>query len=203
MSSYRQTKEDEQGPGPDHEGGSVASPFCSSNPPPFSRGHGGRHSLDFRRFCAPRTMKRFILLWMAAATNLYGVIGESEAEIKARYGESIETMSTESPREVWKAYKSAGRIIYVAYLDGPSQMETYKLPKNKPLGRTDIEALLKANSGGAEWQRDPRATNGTQRWHRFNVAGEEQAVALYDPKSTSTPFVVMTPAFREYRQTRK
>ena len=148
-------------------------------------------------------MKRFTLLWMAAATNLYGVIGESETEIKVRYGQSTETMATESPREVWKAYKSDGRIIYVAYLDGRSQMESYKMPDDKPLGRPDIEALLKANSGGVEWQRDPSATSGKERWFRYNASGEEQAVALYDPKSTSSPFSVMTPTYREYRRTRK
>jgi hypothetical protein len=146
-------------------------------------------------------MIRISLLWMAFATNLYGVIGESESEIKARYGDPTETMPTESVREIWKAYKSdGGRIIYVAFLDGRSQMETYKMPDGSPPARTDIEAILKANGSGAEWQRDASATGRMERWYRLNTAGEEEAIALYDPKSASSPFTIMTRAFRDYRK---
>jgi hypothetical protein len=125
----------------------------------------------------------------------------SSANPKLKLKHDMESPPKPCPREVWKAYKSDGRIIYVAFLDGRSQMETYKTSDGSPLARADVDVLLKANSGGTAWQRDLSPT-GNERWFRFNTAGEEQAVALYDQKSANSPFSVMTPAYRDYTRQR-
>jgi hypothetical protein len=144
-------------------------------------------------------IKTCMLLFLTLVANVCGDIGESESEIKARYGAPTDTQMTESPREVWRAYNSDGKIIYVAFLDRVSQMESYKTPDGSPFARGDIEALLKANSSGGEWKEDPSGPAGKERWFRFNTSGEEEAIALSDPKSKNVPFSVMTSAYRDFR----
>tara|TARA_B100001093_G_scaffold456844_1_gene468112 strand:- start:544 stop:993 length:450 start_codon:yes stop_codon:yes gene_type:complete len=142
---------------------------------------------------------KYILFLFVSISNLFASIGDSELQINQRYGTSNETMKTESNREIWKAYKWSGLIIYVAYLDGVSQMENYKRIDGRPISRIDILSILELNTGKFNWQADPERQLPSKRWFQYNDSGKELAIALYDPSSSNTPMSVMTSAYRDFR----
>jgi len=116
----------------------------------------------------------FVILCAICASSAFARIGETEAQIEARYGKPVVTFSKgkERPR---KGYLSAGFRITVSYLDGVSASEIYQKPDQSKLSQTEIDTLLAANSGGGTWAESPLVISGLQQWKTGGESNERTA----------------------------
>jgi hypothetical protein len=83
-----------------------------------------------------------LLIYSATASAR---IGETEAQIEARYGRP-----TGSYRTV-KSYSYNGFEIFVAFSNGKSGVETFQKRNHLPMSAVEIGTLLDANGGGTKW----------------------------------------------------
>lgn len=98
--------------------------------------------------------------------------GETRSEILARFG-SPDFESHEPPFE---GFSKNGFSISVTFINGRSAEETYsKEGAPRPLSSGDVEALLKANSSGRQWSKQPRQKDpSVTLWTRTDGATAEE-----------------------------
>lgn len=132
----------------------------------------------------------FLLHGTAAAR-----IGETEAEIKARYGAPILTLPSEDDTGLTKCYLSGGYSIAVTYVAGKSAREMLAKADNSGITEKEINRLLEANSGGSVWNAQQLAgqknvPDGLLGWRTND---DKPRVALYDERTQA--FFVTTQRF--------
>ena len=90
-------------------------------------------------------------------------IGETEAEIHVRYGQPLplEKITPLSP----DVYEVAALQVFVTFLDGVSESETFQKLGGSQFSAAEIQMLLEANGGGAKWEEDTSDfSDGDKRW---------------------------------------
>ncbi len=89
-------------------------------------------------------------LLLCGCASAFARIGETEAQIKSRYGKP-----TSSFRLI-KAYFYKDFFIMVAFANGKSGMEIYQKRNSAPMSAAEIGSLLDANGGGTKWHQPIR-----------------------------------------------
>jgi hypothetical protein len=106
-----------------------------------------------------------LLLFAASA---FARIGETEAQIEARYGKPTKnvTASEFALTGVTRMYKSAGFEIVVTFVDGKSGSEYFSKGSYGKLDQSEVDTILAANAGKwAEIKADHPLYNWrSQRW---------------------------------------
>lgn len=122
-------------------------------------------------------------------------IGETEAEIRARYGDPIGILPSNVRGSLTNHYLSGGFSIAVTYVDGRSAREMLVKGDKSKITDKEIRLLLDANSGGNSWnaqqldsQKDAPA--GLLVWRTDD---QSSRVAFYDSRAQA--FFVTTQRF--------
>jgi hypothetical protein len=164
-----------------HDGPLTLRRFESIDPGDF---HGICSVMKIRRPKRNSTMKRALLLIIAlfgyAAPPALVRIGETEQQTEARYGVPVAMVPDAAAIGVTKAYRSAGFLIAVTYVDGISQREMLSKPDRSEISRTEIEVLLGANAGGFHWggyKQDYKPKPGIDEWRSID---NKSRVAFYN-----------------------
>ena len=136
----------------------------------------------------------------ALIASVHGGIGDTEAQIRARYGEAIGVMPAHAgDANLTKCYSSEGFIISVTYVKGHCVREILTKRNKSKITEAEIQIALRANAGGSVWNAeqlaDPR-TAGVQEWRTSN---QESRVAIYDSETralfiTTQQFIDLTNA---------
>ena len=125
-----------------------------------------------------------------------GRIGETEEQIRARYGEAITVLPTRTKGAgLTKCYSSPGFLVAVTYLNGHSVREMIAKGDNSKMTDAEIQTLLKANAQGssvnAQQLTGPKTvTAGVQEWRSLD---QRSRVAFYD--SHTCALFITTQAF--------
>ncbi len=165
----------------------MVAPFCQRGPMERSNpchrlcGAGPRFFLLCLAFC---------LLQGSAAAR----IGETEAEVNARYGNAIINLPSQQ-NTVTKCYLSRGFSIAVTYVDGKSAREMVAKADKTEITEKEINRLLEVNSGGSSWNAQQLAgqknvPDGLLGWRTDDA---KPRVALYDERTQA--FFVTTQKF--------
>ncbi len=108
--------------------------------------------------------------------STFARIGETEAQVQARYGKPIKTAARwelDLPGTT-KMYKNAGLTVIVTFIDGTSQREQYSKDLGSKLGLAEVETILAANAGNRAWSEikhgDPLHKWSSTRWTFDNFA---------------------------------
>jgi hypothetical protein len=125
-------------------------------------------------FLAMKNLLCAAVLFAALIMNAAGRIGETEAQISVRYGESIGDIPTEAFGKV-RGFMQPGYLVGVAFVNGLSDMEMLSKNDQSEMTALEIENFLKANGAG-EWKTEQTGKPNWKRWRRQDGA----LVALYD-----------------------
>lgn len=121
------------------------------------------------------------------ASSALGCLGETEAELTARYGRQTKTGTSHLPGVTIQGYIYKGFLIVVGVLNGKSAFEMYKKKDSSAMNGNEIAALLTANSKGQTWNTDPSGTADDVKW----VLADGSVVAEW-AKGSGSQLTVMT-----------
>lgn len=145
-------------------------------------------------------MKRLLLIALllaGAGSQAIAALGETLAEVEARYGKPVTVENGRTGRESKRFYKHDGYRITVRFLDGKSHFEEYTKEDlaNMAISDDEMKALLMKNCLGLEWTR-LRSTQSDpmmeKNWE-LNIPDRTVAVA-----SSKFPYGKLTVATAEY-----
>ena len=105
-----------------------------------------------------------VLVLIASTTIVSARIGETEAEISARYGKSIGDIPTQTFGAV-RGYMMPGFLVGVKLVDGVSQMEMISKNDQSEMSPEAIETFLKSHGADVSWTLDNWDRPGWKRWH--------------------------------------
>jgi len=140
-------------------------------------------------------MHRIALFVLLSPVLAFARLGETPAEIAARYGASLEDSPGPDARCTRSVHHFGGFRIFVAFLDGRSAFEA--MIKTGPEAITDeeVQALLAANAGGAEW----KLARGDGNLVEWESAPDRLATLLRSQRSLS----IKTRAYLAYDEAAK
>jgi len=130
-------------------------------------------------------MKLFTLALgiVIAVSSCFARIGETKAEIEARYGKALSSSS--GPGTPIFLYRKSGMQIGVVFIKGKSAAEFYSRIDKHGLSENEIKLLLDANSFNGQWVK----SEGPSTW-KLEPSG-------YLATRTSESLVIHTPEFVE------
>jgi hypothetical protein len=117
------------------------------------------------------------LVLLVCSRSLLARIGETEAQIMARYGQSIGDIPTETFGPV-RGFALLEYVVGVKFLNGTSAMEMVSRNDLAEIKPQQIDALLKKHGAEVEWKVDKFEKPDWKRWR--NQDGS--LVAVYDSK---------------------
>ena len=117
------------------------------------------------------------LILLVCSRSLLARIGETEAQVMARYGESIGDIPTETFGPV-RGFALREYLVGVKFLNGISAMEMISRNDQAEIKPQEIDALLKKHGADVEWKVDKFEKPDWKRWR--NQDGS--LVAVYDSK---------------------
>jgi hypothetical protein len=120
-----------------------------------------------------KALKLTSFVWITLAATSFGLIGEDEKQIEARYGKTGKDMGTHGEiHEI--GYTAGAMMILVDYVNGISQREAFASADTSPLSAEAIKQILSVSAPeGTTWQEGP-AKEGDRIWNR----SDGKAVAM-------------------------
>ncbi len=111
-------------------------------------------------------------------------IGETEAEIGARYGDPIATVGSSAQASLTKCYLSGAFSIAVTFVGGRSAREMLAKADKSKITDKEIQFLLVANGGGSSWDAEPLdgQKDGPASLLAWRTVDERSRVAFYDSR---------------------
>jgi len=148
-------------------------------------------------------MKSLLLLTLAlllAVNPLQARLGETVAEVEAKYGKPISVEKGYTNRESKRLYKHDGYRITVKFLDGKSGNEEYTKEDltNVDFSDDEIKALLIANCMGLEWNRLRSTENDPMMEKNWELGVADKTVAVASARYPYTKLAVATVQFVHY-----
>ena len=116
-------------------------------------------------------------VFLTCCNPAWARIGETEAQITARYGQSIGDIPTESFGPV-RGFALPGFVVGVKLVNGTSAMEMISKNDQSEIKPPEIEAFLKKHGADMEWKVDKFDQPNWRRWRSQDGA----LVAVYDEK---------------------
>jgi hypothetical protein len=92
-----------------------------------------------------------ILVLLAASAPLRANLGETETQIRKRYGKIQSAPVSETNRDITEYFLHKNYVVGVKLLDGSSQRESYTKKNKESFTDKELEALLEANANGGKW----------------------------------------------------
>jgi len=117
------------------------------------------------------------LILLVCSRSLLARIGETEAQIMARYGQSIGDIPTETFGPV-RGFALREYLVGVKFLNGTSAMEMVSRNDQAEIKPQEIDALLKKHGADVEWKVDKFEKPDWKRWR----TQDGSLVAVYDSK---------------------
>ena len=117
------------------------------------------------------------LILLVCSRSLLARIGETEAQIMARYGQSIGDIPTETFGPV-RGFALREYLVGVKFLNGTSAMEMISRNDQAEITPQEIDALLKKHGADVEWKVDKFEKPDWKRWR----TQDGSLVAVYDSK---------------------
>jgi len=117
------------------------------------------------------------LILLVCSQSLLARIGETEAQIMARYGQSIGDIPTETFGPV-RGFALREYLVGVKFLNGTSAMEMVSRNDQAEIKPQEIDALLKKHGADVEWKVDKFEKPDWKRWR----TQDGSLVAVYDSK---------------------
>jgi hypothetical protein len=117
------------------------------------------------------------LILLVCSRSLLARIGETEAQIMARYGQSIGDIPTETFGPV-RGFALREYLVGVKFLNGTSAMEMVSRNDQAEIKPQEIDALLKKHGAEVEWKVDKFEKPDWKRWR----TQDGSLVAVYDSK---------------------
>jgi len=117
------------------------------------------------------------LVLLVCSRSLLARIGETEAQIMARYGQSIGDIPTETFGPV-RGFALREYLVGVKFLNGTSAMEMVSRNDQAEIKPQEIDALLKKHGAEVEWKVDKFEKPDWKRWR----TQDGSLVAVYDSK---------------------
>jgi hypothetical protein len=123
-----------------------------------------------------KALKLTSFVWITLAATSFGLIGEDEKQIEARYGKAGKDMGTHG--EVHEiGYAAGAMMILVDYVNGISQREGFAHSDTSTLSAEAIKQILSVSAPeGTTWQEGP-GKDGDRIWNR----SDGKAVAMLPP----------------------
>jgi len=103
------------------------------------------------------------LILLVCSRSLLARIGETEAQIMARYGQSIGDIPTETFGPV-RGFALREYLVGVKFLNGTSAMEMVSRNDQVEIKPQEIDALLKKHGADVEWKVDKFEKPDWKRW---------------------------------------
>ena len=117
------------------------------------------------------------LVLLVCSRSLLARIGETEAQVMARYGQSIGDIPTEAFGPV-RGFALREHLVGVKFLNGTSAMEMVSRNDQAEIKPQEIDALLKKHGAEVEWKVDKFEKPDWKRWR----TQDGSLVAVYDSK---------------------
>ena len=117
------------------------------------------------------------LILLVCSRSLLARIGETEAQVMARYGQSIGDIPTETFGPV-RGFALREYLVGVKFLNGTSAMEMVSGNDQAEIKPQEIDALLKKHGADVEWKVDKFEKPDWKRWR----TQDGSLVAVYDSK---------------------
>jgi hypothetical protein len=117
------------------------------------------------------------LVLLVCSRSLLARIGETEAQVMARYGQSIGDIPTETFGPV-RGFALREYLVGVKFLNGTSAMEMVSRNDQAEIKPQEIDALLKKHGAEVEWKVDKFEKPDWKRWR----TQDGSLVAVYDWK---------------------
>jgi hypothetical protein len=124
-----------------------------------------------------KALKLTSFVWITLAATSFGLIGEDEKQIEARYGKAGKDMGTHGEiHEI--GYVAGTMMILVDYVNGISQREAFASADTSPLSAEAIKQILSVSAPeGTTWQEGP-AKEGDRVWNRSDGKAAAMLPAL-------------------------
>jgi len=117
------------------------------------------------------------LVLLVCSRSLLARIGETEAQVMARYGQSIGDIPTETFGPV-RGFALREYLVGVKFLNDTSAMEMVSRNDQAEIEPQEIDALLKKHGAEVEWKVDKFEKPDWKRWR----TQDGSLVAVYDSK---------------------
>jgi hypothetical protein len=117
------------------------------------------------------------LILFVCSGSLLARIGETEAQVVARYGQSIGDIPTETFGPV-RGFALREYLVGVKFLNGTSAMEMISRNDQAEITSQQIDTLLKTHGADVEWKVDKFEKPDWKRWR----TQDGSLVAVYDSK---------------------
>ena len=117
------------------------------------------------------------LILLVCSRSLLARIGETDAQVMARYGQSIGDTPTETFGPV-RGFALREYLVGVKFLNGTSAMEMVSRNDQAEIKPQEIDALLKKHGADVEWKVDKFEKPDWKRWR----TQDGSLVAVYNSK---------------------
>ena len=117
------------------------------------------------------------LILLVCSRSLLARVGETEAQVMARYGQSIGDIPTETFGPV-RGFALREYLVGVKFLNGTSAMEMVSRNDQVEIKPQEIDALLKKHGADVEWKVDKFEKPDWKRWR----TQDGSLVTVYDSK---------------------
>jgi hypothetical protein len=114
-----------------------------------------------------RTLLLLFIVVIACGVRTFAGLGNSENEIVALYGKSIDPGSPDSDGTITNTYQNGDYLILVQFAKGSCVAESYTRKDGRKFSDKEITALLSSNASGEEWKKQ---LGGGQKWERSDHA---------------------------------
>ena len=97
-------------------------------------------------------------LVIASSDHAFARLGQTEDQVSALFGKSIDPGKPDSDGITTKMYKNptGEYLAVVQFLKGRSITESYARVDSRKLSEKELSIFLQGNSAGKEWKKDPR-----------------------------------------------
>ncbi len=142
----------------------------------------------------------FLLALLLALNQSQARLGETEAQVVARYGKAITVEKGRTDRDSKQSFTHDGYRITVKFLDGKSGYEEYTKEdlRNLEFSDEEVRALLIANCMGIEWNRLRSTENEPMMEKNWELGTADKTVAVASTKFPYTTLVFATAEFVHY-----
>jgi hypothetical protein len=110
-----------------------------------------------------RALSLLFILSVAFSTRTFAGLGNSENEIVALYGKSIDPGSPDSDGTITNTYQKGDYLILVQFAKGSCVAESYTRKDRHKFSEKELTTLLSGSASGKEWKKQ---LGGEQKWER-------------------------------------
>jgi hypothetical protein len=132
-------------------------------------------------------MKHFVIAsaLVLMATICHARVGETQAQVEARYGKHVKEVKPLAPAGAAYLYRKGELAFFVGFVDGKAAYELVEsVEEDGDIGEgeleaKDIDASLKSNAPDGGWKEVTGAQDGNRHW----TSADGALIAVYNVKN--------------------